>query len=223
MFNTFDKQQSQSHHSCPFLSPATASWEFPLCAVGASLLLAVLSFAPLGAHSVVCPLVWSLVFWLFRLGVRKRFSAKASGIIFGLGLGVSGMTSQAPVEVFSGEKLVSLTCTVLSRSRLLRFVEGKVLNFLDVAGYWDPSLAFVMGCGIMVSFPAFYMADCMVLCWHAQTFFACLLNQTSPFCSGFCPPLCRRKRKMQSHGAPSLLRSRAKRVTMKLCCSRAQS
>lgn len=86
------------------------SWEFPLCAVGASLLLAVLSFAPLGAHRVVCPL--------------------AAGIIFGLGLGVSGMTSQ-----------------------------GKVLNFLDVAGYWDPSLAFVMGCGIMVSFPAFYMAE----------------------------------------------------------------
>eukprot|EP00435_Cladocopium_sp_Y103_P017261 s3045_g4.t1 len=36
---------------------------------------------------------------------------------------------------------------------------AKVLNFLDVAGYWDPSLAFVMGCGILVSFPAFYLAD----------------------------------------------------------------
>ena len=34
-----------------------------------------------------------------------------------------------------------------------------MLNFLDVAGYWDPSLAFVMGCGILVSFPAFYLAD----------------------------------------------------------------
>lgn len=32
--------------------------------------------------------------------MRKRFSAKAAGIIFGLGLGASGMTSQAPVEVF---------------------------------------------------------------------------------------------------------------------------
>lgn len=88
------------------------SWEFALCTVAASLLLAVLSFAPLpgSAHGVICPL--------------------AAGTIFGLGLGVAGMTSQA-----------------------------KVLNFLDVAGYWDPSLAFVMGCGILVSFPAFYLAE----------------------------------------------------------------
>ena len=41
----------------------------------------------------------------------------------------------------------------------MAFLEAKVLNFLDVAGYWDPSLAFVMGCGILVSFPAFYLAD----------------------------------------------------------------
>ena len=119
----------------------------------------------------------------------KRFSAKAAGIIFGLGLGVSGMTNQAPSGSLFGEKLVSLTCRVLFRPRLVRFVEGKVLNFLDVAGYWDPSLAFVMGCGIMVSFPAFYMADCSM---SAETFFyhffECPLNQTSPFCAVFCCP-----------------------------------
>ncbi|WP_378949080.1 DUF6691 family protein [Paracoccus sp. R86501] len=39
-----------------------------------------------------------------------------SGLIFGLGLVISGMSDPA-----------------------------KVLNFLDVAGSWDPSLAFVMG------------------------------------------------------------------------------
>lgn len=39
----------------------------------------------------------------------------AAGLIFGLGLVVSGMANPA-----------------------------KVLNFLDVAGHWDPSLAFVM-------------------------------------------------------------------------------
>lgn len=39
------------------------------------------------------------------------------------------------------------------------FGQEKVLNFLDVAGFWDPSLMFVMGCGMMVSFPAFYLAE----------------------------------------------------------------
>ena len=57
-------------------------------------------------------------------------SPMACGIIFGLGLGVSGMTNQA-----------------------------KVLDFLDFAGTWDPSLAFVMGLGLCVSFPAFLVAE----------------------------------------------------------------
>ncbi|MBT4490226.1 MAG: YeeE/YedE family protein, partial [Rhodospirillaceae bacterium] len=42
--------------------------------------------------------------------------ALISGIIFGLGLAVSGMVNPA-----------------------------KVIGFLDVTGDWDPSLAFVMG------------------------------------------------------------------------------
>lgn len=46
----------------------------------------------------------------------------AAGLIFGLGLVLSGMADPA-----------------------------KVLNFLDVAGHWDPSLAFVMGGAVAVT------------------------------------------------------------------------
>lgn len=52
--------------------------------------------------------------------------ALAAGLLFGLGLGVSQMVDPA-----------------------------KVLAFLDIAGNWDPSLAFVMGGGIAVTLPAF--------------------------------------------------------------------
>ncbi len=45
-----------------------------------------------------------------------------AGLLFGLGLLLSGMTNPA-----------------------------KVLNFLDVAGHWDPSLAFVMGGALIVT------------------------------------------------------------------------
>lgn len=51
------------------------------------------------------------------------------GLLFGLGLILSGMTDP-----------------------------GKVLGFLDVAGAWDPSLAFVMGGAIAVAFFAFAIA-----------------------------------------------------------------
>ena len=57
----------------------------------------------------------------------KRMSiALAAGALFGLGLAVSGMTNP-----------------------------DKVLNFLDVAGRWDPSLALVMGGALLVSVPGF--------------------------------------------------------------------
>ncbi len=49
-----------------------------------------------------------------------------AGLIFGLGLCLSGMADPA-----------------------------KVLNFLDVAGTWDPSLAFVMAGAIVVALPGF--------------------------------------------------------------------
>lgn len=53
-------------------------------------------------------------------------AAFAAGLVFGLGLILSGMTDP-----------------------------GKVIGFLDVAGAWDPSLAFVMGGAILVGFFAF--------------------------------------------------------------------
>ncbi|MGV3726997.1 DUF6691 family protein [Hydrogenophaga sp.] len=51
------------------------------------------------------------------------------GLLFGLGLLLSGMTDP-----------------------------GKVLGFLDLFGTWDPSLAFVMGGAIAVGFFAFALA-----------------------------------------------------------------
>ena len=51
------------------------------------------------------------------------------GLLFGLGLILSGMSNP-----------------------------GKVLGFLDLAGHWDPSLAFVMGGAILVGLIAFQVA-----------------------------------------------------------------
>jgi uncharacterized membrane protein YedE/YeeE len=51
------------------------------------------------------------------------------GLLFGIGLLLSGMTDP-----------------------------GKVLGFLDIAGLWDPSLAFVMGGGVLVGLFAFTFA-----------------------------------------------------------------
>ena len=56
----------------------------------------------------------------------KQIFALLSGLVFGLGLILSGMANPA-----------------------------KVLNFLDVFGTWDPSLAFVMGGAIAVTAPGF--------------------------------------------------------------------
>jgi uncharacterized membrane protein YedE/YeeE len=53
----------------------------------------------------------------------------AVGLAFGIGLCLSGMTDPA-----------------------------KVLGFLDLAGPWDPSLAFVMGGALAVALPAFALA-----------------------------------------------------------------
>lgn len=48
--------------------------------------------------------------------ISPAAGALLSGIVFGIGLSLSGMTNPA-----------------------------KVIGFLDIAGHWDPSLAFVMG------------------------------------------------------------------------------
>jgi uncharacterized protein len=59
----------------------------------------------------------------------QRLSEFAVGLLFGLGLILSGMTDP-----------------------------GKVLGFLDLFGAWDPSLAFVMGGAILVGMGAFAVA-----------------------------------------------------------------
>lgn len=56
----------------------------------------------------------------------RTFVALLAGILFGLGLAISGMVNPA-----------------------------KVVGFLDVAGGWDPTLAFVMGGALLVTVPAF--------------------------------------------------------------------
>ncbi len=58
--------------------------------------------------------------------VSGCFTALVSGLLFGLGLAVSHMVDPA-----------------------------KVLGFLDIAGNWDPSLAFVMGGALLVTVVAF--------------------------------------------------------------------
>jgi len=58
------------------------------------------------------------------------FTSLLAGLVFGLGLLVSGMGNPA-----------------------------KVLGFLDLAGRWDPSLAFVMGGAVAVGFVAFIFAS----------------------------------------------------------------
>ncbi len=59
----------------------------------------------------------------------RNLAALGAGLLFGLGLIVSGMADPA-----------------------------KVLGFLDLAGQWDPSLALVMGGAIAIGLPAFTLA-----------------------------------------------------------------
>ena len=58
--------------------------------------------------------------------VWRAAAALASGRVFGLGLAVSGMMNPA-----------------------------RVIGVLDVAGDWDPTLAFVMGGALLVAAPAY--------------------------------------------------------------------
>lgn len=63
------------------------------------------------------------------------------GLLFGLGLLISGMTDP-----------------------------GKVLGFLDLAGTWDPSLAFVMGGGVLVGALGFAWAKKKTISLSGQAF-----------------------------------------------------
>lgn len=58
----------------------------------------------------------------------RLLTAFAIGLIFGLGITISGMINPA-----------------------------KVLNFFDIAGTWDPSLAFVMAGALGVAIPGYRM------------------------------------------------------------------
>ena len=57
-----------------------------------------------------------------------RLTSLVAGFLFGLGMIISGMADPA-----------------------------KVIGFLDVAGVWDPSLAFVMGGALMVFMPSYFL------------------------------------------------------------------
>lgn len=57
----------------------------------------------------------------------KLFITYLIGLIFGVGISISGMANPA-----------------------------KVINFFDVAGTWDPSLAFVMGGGLITAAIGYY-------------------------------------------------------------------
>lgn len=59
----------------------------------------------------------------------KLIYALLTGLVFGVGIALSGMMNPA-----------------------------KVFNFFDVAGAWDPSLAFVMGGAVIVTFIGYRLA-----------------------------------------------------------------
>ena len=65
--------------------------------------------------------------------MRKHFGLLSQyliGILFGLGLMISGMSNPQ-----------------------------KILNFLDITGKWDPSLLFVMGGAVIVGLAGFYIVS----------------------------------------------------------------
>ena len=80
-----------------------ASWEFALCTVAASLLLAVLSFAPLpgSAHGVICPLVRT------PSNVSSSSSSCSQGVFFQI-LEYLGLVSAVQLDEFY---MVLKTCT----------------------------------------------------------------------------------------------------------------
>jgi uncharacterized membrane protein YedE/YeeE len=66
----------------------------------------------------------------------KRLSEFLVGLLFGIGLLLSGMTDP-----------------------------GKVIGFLDLSGAWDPSLALVMGGAVLVGIGAFALAKRRRTAW----------------------------------------------------------
>lgn len=100
-----------------------------------------------------------------------KLFAFASGLVFGLGLILAGMTDPA-----------------------------KVKGFLDLAGAWDPSLALVMGGAIALGLPVFALAARRTRSWtgtpmeiptsrtiDARLIVGGLLFGTGWGIAGFCP------------------------------------
>ena len=73
--------------------------------------------------------------------MAQLLAALATGLLFGAGLALAGMTNPA-----------------------------KVLSFLDVAGAWDPTLAFVMAGALAVSACGFALARRRARPWLSATF-----------------------------------------------------
>ena len=71
--------------------------------------------------------------------MSKLLSAALAGLLFGLGLLLSGMSNPA-----------------------------KVLGFLDITGRWDPSLMLVMGGAIAIAFFAFRYAERQTHSWLGE-------------------------------------------------------
>ncbi|AKM29768.1 hypothetical protein AB870_06040 [Pandoraea faecigallinarum] len=71
--------------------------------------------------------------------MTKVLFAWIGGLVFGLGLMLAGMANPT-----------------------------KVLGFLDVAGRWDPSLAFVMGGAVAVGLVGFRLARSQALAWTGE-------------------------------------------------------
>ncbi|WP_281718280.1 DUF6691 family protein [Pandoraea apista] len=71
--------------------------------------------------------------------MKKLLFAFIGGLVFGLGLILAGMANPA-----------------------------KVLGFLDLAGQWDPSLAFVMGGAVAVGLLGFRLAHSRPVAWTGE-------------------------------------------------------
>ena len=74
--------------------------------------------------------------------MMRLIASFTGGLIFGLGLLISGMVNPA-----------------------------KVLAFLDIFGVWDPSLAVVMAAALAVAVPGFRLADRGARPWFAGEYF----------------------------------------------------
>ena len=73
--------------------------------------------------------------------MKSILSAAIAGLVFGIGLSVSGMINPA-----------------------------KVKNFLDLAGTWDPSLVFVMLGAIAVTLPGYRLLRNQSSPWFSERF-----------------------------------------------------